>query len=43
VIGVQRDARIITNLPADQRLARGSTLIAVGSPEQRERFGVVYD
>jgi Trk K+ transport system NAD-binding subunit len=43
VIGVQQDARIITNLPADQRLARGSTLIAVGSPEQRERFGVVYD
>jgi uncharacterized protein with PhoU and TrkA domain len=43
VIGVQRDARIITNLPADQRLARGSTLIAVGSPEQREQFGVVYD
>jgi len=42
VIGVQRDSRIITNLPADQRLAQGSTLIAVGSPEQRERFGVLY-
>ena len=43
VIGVQRDAQIITDLPADQRLARDSTLIAVGSPEQRERFGVVYE
>ncbi len=43
VIGVQQDGQIVTTLPPDQRLAKGSTLIALGSAEQRERFGAVYD
>jgi Trk K+ transport system NAD-binding subunit len=43
VIGVQQDGQIVTNLPPNQRLAKGSTLVALGSPDQRERFGAVYD
>ena len=43
VIGVQKDGQIDTNLPPDRRLVKGSTLLALGSAEQRERFGEVYD
>ena len=43
VIGVEQDGQIVTNLPPDHRLAKGSTLITLGSAEQRERFGTVYD
>ncbi len=43
VIGVQEDGRLVTNLPPDQRLVKGSTLVGLGSAEQRERFGAVYD
>jgi len=43
VIGVQKDGGIVTNMPPDQRLVKGSTLVALGSAEQRERFGAVYD
>ena len=43
VIGVQKDGQIVTNLPPDQRLIKGSTLVALGSAEQWERFGTVYD
>jgi K+/H+ antiporter YhaU regulatory subunit KhtT len=43
VIGVQKDGRIITNLPPALKLARDSTLIAIGSAEQMERFGAVHD
>ena len=43
VIGVQKDGHIVTNLTPNQRLVEGSTLVALGSAEQRERFGEVYD
>jgi Trk K+ transport system NAD-binding subunit len=43
VIGVQQDGQIVTMLPPNWRLAKGSTLIALGSAEQREHFGAVYD
>jgi len=43
VIGVQKDGRFVTNLTADQRLFEGSTLVALGSAEQRERFSAVFD
>ena len=42
VIGVQKDGQLVTNLPPDQRLVKGSTLVALGSAEQRERFSAVY-
>ena len=43
VIGVQKEGHFITNLTPDQQLVEGSTLVALGSPEQRERFSAVYD
>ncbi len=43
VIGVRKDGQIVTNLAPDQRLVEGSWLVALGSAEQRERFGAVYD
>ena len=43
VIGVQKDGQIVTNLPPDQRLVKGSTLVALGSAEQRGRFSAVYE
>ncbi len=43
VIGVQKDGQIVTNMPPAQRLVEGSTLVALGSAEQRERFGAAYD
>jgi len=43
VIGVQKDGQIVTNLLPDQRLVKDSTLVVLGSAEQRERFGAVYD
>ncbi len=42
VIGVQKGGQILTNLPSDQRLVEGSTLVTLGSAEQLERFGAVY-
>jgi len=43
VIGIQKDGRFVTNLAADRRLSMGSTLVALGSAEQRERFSAVFD
>ncbi len=43
VIGVQLDGHLVTDLPPDQRLVNGSTLVALGSAEQWERFSAVYD
>jgi Trk K+ transport system NAD-binding subunit len=43
VIGVQKDGQTVTNLPPHQRLVKGSTLVALGSAGQLERFGAVYD
>ncbi len=43
VIGVQMDGHLVTDLPPDQRLVNGSTLVALGSAEQWERFSAVYD
>ena len=43
VIALQENGRIVTNLPSDRRLVEGSALVALGSAEQRERFGAVYD
>ena len=42
VIGVQKDGQLVTNLAPDERLVEGSTLLALGSAEQRERFSAVY-
>ncbi len=43
VIALQENGRVITMLPSDRRLARGSALVALGSSEQRERFSSVYE
>ena len=42
MIGVQKDGQLVTDLPPDQRLVKGSTLVALGSAEQRERFRAAY-
>ena len=42
VIALQKDGRIVTNLPPNQRLTEGSALVVLGSAEQRERFDAVY-
>ena len=42
VIALQEDGRIVTNLPPDRRLVDGLELVALGSTEQRERFGATY-
>jgi len=42
VIGVQKDGQFVTNLPPGQRLVEGSTLVALGSAEQREHFSAAY-
>ncbi len=43
VIALQEDGRIITSPPPDRRLIEGSALVALGTAEQLERFGDVYD
>ncbi len=42
VIALQEDGRLVTNLPPDRRLVEGSALVALGSAEQRARFGALY-
>ncbi len=42
VIGVQQDGQMVTDLPPDRQLAKGSALVALGSAEQRRRFGELY-
>ncbi|HSH75278.1 MAG TPA: NAD-binding protein, partial [Longimicrobiales bacterium] len=42
VIAIQENGRLVTELPKDVTLAEGTELIAVGSTEQRERFGAEY-
>ena len=42
VIALQEDGRIVTDLPPDRRLVDGLELVALGSTEQRERFGATY-
>lgn len=43
MIGVQKDGHMFTNLAPDQRLVRDSTLVSLGTAEQRARFSAVYD
>lgn len=43
VIGIEHDGAVVTNLPGDRQLLAGSTLMALGSPEQRERFREVFE
>ena len=42
VIAVQEDGEIVTDVSPTRKLTRNSTLLAIGSPEQRERFGSTY-
>jgi Trk K+ transport system NAD-binding subunit len=42
VIGLQEDGKVVTDLPPDRALVAGSTLVALGSAEQRERFTSAY-
>jgi K+/H+ antiporter YhaU regulatory subunit KhtT len=42
VIGVQKDGHLTTDLKPDHLLEEGSTLVALGSPEQLGRFDEVY-
>ena len=42
VIAIQEDGDVRTDLSPDRELAKRSTLLAIGSQEQRERFGAVY-
>ena len=43
VIALRENGQIITKLSPDQQLAKGTVLVALGSPEQRERFRTAYD
>lgn len=43
VIGIQHEGTVVTNLPGHRQLLAGSTLMALGSPEQRERFGEAFE
>ena len=43
VIARQEDGRIVTNPPADRRLAPESVLVARGSAERRQRFSAVFE
>ena len=43
VIALQEDGQIVTNVPPDRRLAGGSTLITLGSAEQRESLASLYE
>jgi voltage-gated potassium channel len=42
VIALQEDGEVVTDLSPDKRLTRGSTMLAIGSQGQRERYGAVY-
>ena len=43
VIALQENGQIDTEVSPDRRLIEGSELVALGSPEQRERFSAVFD
>jgi Trk K+ transport system NAD-binding subunit len=43
VIALQEDNQIDTHLPPGRRLVNESILLALGSAEQRERFGAVFE
>ena len=43
VIGMRQAGKMLTNLPPNRRLAKGSTLVALGSAEQRQRFAAEYE
>jgi Trk K+ transport system NAD-binding subunit len=43
VIGLRLEGKILTNLPPNRPLTNGSTLIALGSAQQRERFAALYE
>ncbi len=43
VIAIQEGDRLDTSPSADRRLAEHSVLVAVGSLEQRQRFGLAYE
>jgi Trk K+ transport system NAD-binding subunit len=42
VIGIQEDGRIVTDRPSERTLAPGSSLLAFGTAEQRQRFTSVF-
>lgn len=42
VIAVQENGEVVTDLSPGRALTRDSTLLAIGSREQRERFGSIY-
>jgi voltage-gated potassium channel len=43
VIGVQQDGQLHTDLRAGRLLEVGSSLVAIGGPEQRRAFGELYE
>jgi len=43
VIGVQQDGQLHTDLRAGRLLEAGSSLVAIGGPEQRRAFGELYE
>lgn len=43
VIALQENGQVLTNPPAGRPLAEGSSLVALGSAEQRERFREIYE
>jgi voltage-gated potassium channel len=42
VIGVQRDEQVLTTATAELRLEAGTSLVAIGSAVERERFGRTF-
>lgn len=42
VIAVQENGEVVTDLSPQRALTKDSTLLAIGSREQRERFGAIY-
>lgn len=43
VVALEAEGRVDTNLTADRRLGADCTIVAIGSAEQRERFGSAFD
>jgi Trk K+ transport system NAD-binding subunit len=43
VIGVQQDGQLHTDLRAGRLLEAGSSLVAIGGPDQRRAFGELYE
>ena len=43
VIGLRENGRVITNVSPYRKLTKGSSLVVLGSAQQRELFSTVYD